>query len=161
MNTTGWLITATFVGPILGALAATSLIGAVLRLAKARAQRVEHVAVSGTDLYHNGVPLTEVQFREIWAAMQAELDELPPPAERSKWEMARQFAAYERLNVLTGTHPHTFPISGDVDLAWEWYSANNRYATRAMPGNPWTLQGLQGSAPTAPGAMRQSQQSSN
>jgi hypothetical protein len=156
MDTTGWLITATFVGPVLGAVAATSLIGAVLRLARARAERIEHVPASGTDLYHNGVPLTEAQFREVWAAREAELDELAPPAERSEWEMKRQFAVEQRIAVLTGTHPHAFPIRGDVDRAWEWYSANNRYVTRVGPSNPWTLQGLQGPAPTAPQVMRDS-----
>jgi len=34
---------------------------------------VKHVAVSGADLYHRGVPLDETQFREAFAEMQAEL----------------------------------------------------------------------------------------
>jgi len=46
------------------------------------------VPVSGTYLYANGVPLTEEQFREAFAAMNADLDRLSPPAERSEWEMS-------------------------------------------------------------------------
>jgi hypothetical protein len=53
----------TFLGPVLGALAPTGLIAALLRLARARAQRVKHVPVSGADQRANGVPLTESQFR--------------------------------------------------------------------------------------------------
>ncbi len=41
---------------------------------------MRHVPARGTDLYRNGVPLTETQFREVFVAYQAELDELPPPA---------------------------------------------------------------------------------
>jgi hypothetical protein len=97
MNTTNWLIIATAAGPIVATLVAPGFISAVLKLAKARAQRIEHVPVSGTDLYACGVPLTEAQFREVFAAYQSELDELPPPADRSYWEMKRQFAAAQRL----------------------------------------------------------------
>jgi hypothetical protein len=129
MDTTDWLITATFVGPVLGAIAATSLIGSVLRLARARAQRVEHVPASGTDLYHNGVPMTETQFREAFAAMQSELDELPVEG-RSEAEMQRQYAAVNRLSMLAGTYPHAFPMLGNADSGWQWYAANNRYAGR-------------------------------
>jgi hypothetical protein len=53
-------------------------------LARARARRVKHVPVTGTELYANGVPLDEAQFREAFAAMQAGLDELSPPAERNQ-----------------------------------------------------------------------------
>ena len=133
MNTTDWLIIATAAGPIVATLVAPGFIGAVLKLAKARAQRVQHVPASGTDLYHNGVPLTEAQFREVFAAYQSELDELPPPADRTDWEMKRQFAAAQRLAVLTGLHPHTFPNVGNADQAWEWYAANNPYAAAELP----------------------------
>lgn len=54
MNTTDWLIIATAAGPIVATLVAPGFIGAVLKLAKARAQRVQHVPASGADLYHNG-----------------------------------------------------------------------------------------------------------
>jgi hypothetical protein len=144
MDSTGWLITATFAGPILGALAATGLITALLSAARARAQRVKHVPVSGTDLYGYGVPLTEPQFRELYAAMNAELDELPPPAERNEWQLKRQYAAINRFSVFTGTYPKAFPMLGNADQAWEWYAANNGYATGADPDNPWTLEGLWG-----------------
>jgi hypothetical protein len=80
---------------------------------------LEWLTVSGTDLYACGVPLTETQFREVFAAYQSELDELQPPADRTAWEMKRQFAAAQRLAVLTGTHPHAFPNVGDTDQAWE------------------------------------------
>jgi hypothetical protein len=133
MNTTDWLIIATAAGPIVATLVAPGFISAVLKLAKARAQRIEHVHVSGTDLYACGVPLTETQFREVFAAYQSELDELPPPADRTDWETKRQYAAAQRLAVLTGTHPHAFPNVGDADQAWEWYAASNPYTARDLP----------------------------
>ena len=133
MNTTDWLIIATAAGPIFATLAAPGFIGAVLKLAKARARRVQHIPASGTDLYHNGVPLTETQFREVFAAYQSELNELPPPPDRTDWEMKRQFAAAQRLAALTGTHPHAFPNIGDADQAWEWYAACNPYAAVDLP----------------------------
>jgi hypothetical protein len=136
MSTTQMLILATAAGPVLGTLASPGFIAAVLRLARARAQRVRHVACSGADLYRCGVPLTESQFREMFATYQAELAELPPPAERTEWEMKRQFAAAQRLAVLSGTHPQAFPNVGDVDTAWEWYSENNPYATGQTPDDP-------------------------
>jgi len=128
MNTTDWLIIATAAGPIVATLVAPGFISAVLKVAHARAQRVQHVPASGTDLYNNGVPLTETQFREVFAAYQSELDELPRPADRTEWDMKRQFAAAQRLAVLTGTHPHAFPNVGDADQAWDWYAASNPYA---------------------------------
>jgi hypothetical protein len=136
MDSTGWLILGTFVGPVLGALAATGLIAALLNLAKARAQRVKHVP-SGTDLWANGVPLTEEQFRELYAALQADLDQLPPPSERSSNDMERQYTAVRRFSVLTGTFPQAFPALGNVDQAWQWYVSYNRYAIRAEAENSW------------------------
>src|SRR6266700_318029 len=133
MNTTDLLIIATAAGPVVATLVAPGFISAVLMLAKARAQHVQHVPASGTDLYHNGVPLTETQFREVFAAYQSELAELPPPADRTEWDMKRQFAAAQRLSVLTGRHPHAFPNIGDADQAWEWYAANDPYATARLP----------------------------
>lgn len=105
----------------------------MLTLARARARRVKHVQVSGTDLFGNGVPLTETQFREVFAAYQAALAKLPPPADRTEWDMGRQFAAAQRLAVLTGTHPQAFPSTDDPDEAWEWYAANNAYAAAGLP----------------------------
>ena len=133
MNTTDLLILATAAGPIVATLVAPGFTSAVLALARARARRVQHVAVSGTSLYHSGVPLTESQFREVFAAYQDELAELPLPADRTEWDMKRQFAAAQRLAVLTGRHPHAFPNVGDADQAWEWYAANNPYATSDLP----------------------------
>ena len=133
MNTTDLLIIATAAGPVAATLVAPGFTSAVLMLASARARRVRHVPVGGTDLYRSGVPLTETQFREVFAAYQAELAELPPPADRSEWDMKRQFAAAQRLAVLTGAHPHAFPNIGDADQAWEWYAANNPYATASLP----------------------------
>jgi hypothetical protein len=147
MDSTGWLILATFAGPIVGALTATGLIAALLRLARSRAQRVKHVPASGTDLWANGVPLTEEQFRELYAALQADLDKLPLPRERSKDDMERQYTAIRRFSVLTGTFPQAFPSLGNVDQAWEWYSSYNRYAIRAEARDSWlpeTLWGQQG-----------------
>ncbi len=73
------------------------------------------------------------QFRAAFAAYQAELDELPPPAKRDQWQAAQQIAASQRLAVITGTHPHAFPNLGDPDQAWEWYRDNNPYATADLP----------------------------
>lgn len=118
---------------IIGALLAPSVGKGLLALAAVRARRVKHVPVDGTELYANGVPLDEAQFRAVFAAYQAELDELHPPAERNEWEMKRQYVAAQRLAVITGTHPHAFPNVGDPDRAWEWYRDNNPYATAALP----------------------------
>lgn len=128
VDTTDWLIAATAAGPFVGALVDRGLTNSLGKLASARSRRVQHVPASGADLYHNGVPLTETQFREIFAAYQAELGELPPPAERTEWEMKRQYAAAQRLAVLTGTHPQAFPNVGDPDSAWEWYAEANNYS---------------------------------
>jgi len=144
MDSTGWLILGTFTGPVLGALAATGLIAALLSVAKARAQRVKYVPVSGIDLYANGVPLTESQFRELFAALQADLSALPPPGERSKDDMERQYTAVRRFSVLTGTFPQAFPSLGNVDQAWEWYASYNRYGTDVGPVEPWTLRSAWG-----------------
>jgi hypothetical protein len=142
MDATDWLIVATAAGPFIGALAATPITGAIRQLTAARRQRVLYVPASGADLYHNGVPLTEAQFRDVFTAYTSELAELPPPADRTEWDMKRQFAAAQRLAVLTGNHPHAFPNFGDPDQAWEWYAANNRHAAGTLPENPWTLRGL-------------------
>lgn len=131
MNETDWLIAATASGPFLGGLVTAAFTGALRELATARARRVRYIPASGTSLYRYGVPLTELQFREVFAAHRAALDELPPPAERTEWDMGRQYDAVRRLAVLTGTHPQTFPLVADPDQAWEWYAANNRYTTEA------------------------------
>jgi hypothetical protein len=87
------------------------------------------VPVSGAHLYTYGVPLTDEQFREAFAAMNADLGRLPPPAERSDWEMQEQYAAVNRSSVLTGRFPHAYPIRDSADDAWAWYHENNPYAT--------------------------------
>jgi hypothetical protein len=134
MDTTTWLILSTaVVGPACGALFAPGFIRALLTLARARAQRIQHVPASGTDLYHRGVPLDETQFREVFAAMQSELDELAPAGERSEWDRKRQYAAVNRLSMLAGTFPQSFPMLGNADDAWQWYAQNNPYATAELP----------------------------
>jgi hypothetical protein len=142
MNETGWLILATIAGPVVGALIATVVTGALRQLASARARRIQHIPARGADLYRYGVPLTEPQFRGLYAAYQAELATLAPPAERTEWELKQQYAAAQRLAVLTGTHPNAFPSLGDADQAWEWYAASNWYTTQTTPENPCTLQAL-------------------
>jgi hypothetical protein len=77
--------------------------------------------------------MDEAQFRAAFAAYQAELDELPPPAERDAWQTARQNAACQRLAVITGTHPNAFPNFGDPDQAWNWCRDNNPYAAGRLP----------------------------
>jgi hypothetical protein len=92
-----------------------------------------------------GYPCRSPSSRELWAALYAELDELPPPPDRTDWESKRGYRAINKFSVLTGTYPQTFPLLGDVDRAWDWYATNNRYATSSEPGNPWTLERLWGS----------------
>lgn len=130
MNIGIWLppVLAAIIGGLLSPCVGTAL----LALAAARTRRVKHVPIDGAEMYANGVPLDEVQFRAVFAVYQAELDELRPPAERSEWELKRQYAAAQRLAVITGTHPQAFPNLGDPDQAWEWYKDNNRYATAAL-----------------------------
>lgn len=123
--------------PVLAAIIAGLLSPSVgkglLVLAGARARRIKHVPVDGAELYANGVPLDEAQFRAAFAAYQAELDTLSPPAERDKWQLAQQYAAVQRLSVITGTHPQSFPNIGSPDQAWDWYRDNNPYATDSLP----------------------------
>jgi hypothetical protein len=118
---------------IIGALLSPSAGTALLTLAAARARRVKHMPIDGAEMYTKGIPLDEAQFRAVFAAYQAELEELPPPAARNEWEMKRQYAASQRLAVITGTHPHAFPNLGDPEQAWEWYRDKNSYATAARP----------------------------
>ena len=116
------------VGAVLGAVLSPGRGRAVLALARTRAQRVNYVPVSGAHLYACGVPLTEEQFREAFAAMNADLGRLPPPAERSDGEMKQQHAAVNRFSVLTGTFSHAYPIRDSADDAWAWYQENDPYA---------------------------------
>jgi len=130
MNPNPWLIAIVpvIVGAVLGAVLSPGLGRAALALARARARRVKYVPVSGAHLYAYGVPLTEEQFREAFAAMNADLGRLPPPEERSDWEMKQQYAAVNRFSVLTGRFPHAYPIRDNADDAWAWYQENNPYA---------------------------------
>jgi len=118
---------------VIGALLSPSVGKGLFTLAGARARHIKHVPVDGAELYANGVPMDEPQFRAVLAAYQAELDTLPPPAERDEWQMKRQYAAAQRLAVITGSHPQAFPNFGDPDQAWEWYRDSNRYATALLP----------------------------
>jgi hypothetical protein len=133
MSDTGWLIVATFVGPVVGTLVGIGIYRSVISLTKARAQQVEQVDASGADLFHHGVPLTEAQFREAWAAKESALDKLGPPAERDEWQRKLAGEAINRISLLAGTFPNAFPSFGDVDEAWSWYSTSNYYVTRDLP----------------------------
>jgi hypothetical protein len=105
----------------------------LMALARARARRVRHLPVSGALLYANGVPLDEEQFRDAFASMQAELDELSPVAERNQWELQRQYAAINRFSMLAGTYPHAFPVRSNAGEAWDWYQENGPYAVSDEP----------------------------
>jgi hypothetical protein len=131
MNMDVWL--PPVLAAVITALLSPSVGKGLLALAGARVRRIKHVPVDGADLYANGAPMDEGQFRAVFAAYQAELDALPPVAERNDWQMKQQFAASQRLAVITGTHPHAFPNLGDPDQAWEWYRNNNSYATAVLP----------------------------
>ncbi len=102
----------------IGALLSPSVGKGLVALAGARAHRIKHVPMFGAELYANGVPMDEAQFRSAFGAYQSELETLPPPAERDEWQTAQQRAASQRLAVITGTHPHGFPNFGDPDQAW-------------------------------------------
>ncbi len=110
MNINVWL--PPVLAAVIGSLLSPSVGKGLLTLAGARARRIKHVPVSGAELYANGVPMDEAQFRDVFASYQAELAELLPPRERNEWEMKRQFAAAQRLAVITGTHPQAFPNLG-------------------------------------------------
>ena len=129
MNVDVWL--PPVLAAVIGSLLSPSVGKGLLMLAGARARRIKHVPVDGAELYANGVPMDEAQFRGAFAGYQAELDALSPPAERDEWQLAQQRAAVQRLAVITGTHPQSFPNIGDADQAWEWYRDNNPYATGA------------------------------
>lgn len=131
MNVDVWL--PPVLAAVIGALLSPSVGKGLLMLAGARARRIKHVPVDGAELYANGVPMDEFQFRAAFAAYQAELDALSPSAERDEWELAEQRAAVQRLAVITGTHPQSFPNIGSPDQAWEWYRDNNPYATGVLP----------------------------
>src|SRR5258708_38844518 len=100
MNLNTWLLTVASL--VIGNLIAPSVGSGLRALASARVRRVKHVPVDGAELYASGVPMDEAQFRAVFAAYQAELDALPPPAERNKWQTAQQIAASQRLAVITG-----------------------------------------------------------
>jgi hypothetical protein len=131
MNIDVWL--PPVLAAVIGALLSPNIRKGLLILAGARARRVKHVPVDGAELYANGVPMDEGQFRSAFGAYRAELDRLPPPVERNEWQMKQQFAAAQRLAVITGTHPQAFPNVADQDQAWEWYRDNNPYATADLP----------------------------
>jgi hypothetical protein len=131
MNVNIWL--PPVLAAVIGALLSPSVGKGFVALARARARRIRYVPVDGAELYANGVPMDETQFRSVFGAYQAELNALPPPAERDESQMKQQAAASQRLAVLTGTHPHAFPNVGDPEQAWEWYRGNNPYATAALP----------------------------
>jgi hypothetical protein len=131
MNVDIWL--PPVLAAIIGALLSPGVRKGLVTLAGARSRRIKHVPVEGAELYANGVPMNEAQFRSVFAAYQAELDALPPPAKRDEWQTAQQRAASQRLAVITGTHPHAFPNLGEPDQARAWYRNNNPYATAAVP----------------------------
>jgi hypothetical protein len=133
MNVDVWL--PPVLAAVIGGLLSPSVGKGLLMLTAARARRIKHVPVDGAELYANGVPMNEAQFRAAFAAYQAELGALSPPAERDDWQLAQQYAAVQRLAVLTGTHPQSFPNIGSQDRAWDWYRDNNPYATGALPRN--------------------------
>lgn len=131
MNVDVWL--PPVLAAAIGALLSPSVGKGLMALAGARARRIRYVPVPGAELYANGVPMDEAQFRSAFAAYQGELDTLPLPAERDQWQTTQQIAASQRLAVITGTHPHAFPSFGDPDQAWEWYRNNSPYATASLP----------------------------
>lgn len=145
MDATDLLITVSLGGPIVGAVVGALVSPGVTRalgaLASARAQRIEHVAATGTQLFSYGVPLDEAQFREAYAAYRAVQDRQGPAAERNRWQAAEGVDAVRKFSVLTGTAPAAFPMLGEEDSAWKWYAENNHYAIREFPErHGWKLQ---------------------
>jgi hypothetical protein len=105
------LIVATFTGPILGALAATGLIAAILKLAKTRARRVEHINADGADLYRHGYPLDEAQFRAAYAAYEADRAGISPSDVRAN-EVNNLWCAKTRSWTLTCRFAVARPLCG-------------------------------------------------
>lgn len=147
------LILATFTGPIVGAVIAARLIKALQDAARAKASKNEHAPHTGADLYHHGVHMDETQFREMYAAVMAELDLLPkPPVPRTDDDWQRQYNIVNHLGFLTGVFPRTFPVL-DADPAWRWYAQNNWYANRSRipaPRHSWRVRRGQGVVPPGP-----------
>jgi hypothetical protein len=61
MNIEIWL--PPVVAAVIGALLSPVVGKGLITLAGARARRIKHVPVDGAELYANGVPMDEVQFR--------------------------------------------------------------------------------------------------
>ena len=98
MNVDVWL--PPVLAAVIGALLTPSVGKGLLMLAGARARRIKHVPVDGAELYANGVPMDEAQFRAAFAAYQAELDALSPPAERDEcsWpDSALRYSGWQSL----------------------------------------------------------------
>jgi hypothetical protein len=131
MNLTTWLLTVASL--VIGNLIAPSVSSGLRVLAWARARHVKHVPADGAELYANGVPMDEAQFRSVFAAYEAEMNELGPVADRNEWQLKQGYDAEHRLSVLTGIHPQPFPIRSNPDDAWAWYRDNNPYATAELP----------------------------
>jgi hypothetical protein len=131
MNVDIWLppVLAAVIGPLLSPSVGEGLIA----LAGARAPRIKHVPVDDAELYANGVPMDEAQFRSAFGAYQAELDALPRPP------TAASGRGHSRPPRLSGRPSSPVPTlmapstSGDPDQAWEWYRNNNPYVTAALP----------------------------
>jgi hypothetical protein len=143
MNPNPWLIAIVpvILAAVLGAVLSPSMARAVLALARARAQRVKYVPVSGTYLYANGVPLTEKQFREAFAAINADLDRLSPPAERSEWEMSSS----TRLSIASPCLPACSRMPTRSAATQTMHGPGTRrttlYAASDLPrGTGWRLQ---------------------
>ena len=131
MNVWLTVIITAAVSAVVGNLFGSGVAKGLLRLATARARKVEHIDATGEQLFEYGVPLDEAQFRDAFAALRKVLDRLGPQADRNEWQLKEGFAAINRFSALTGTSP--FPVLADEDSAWTSYSENNAYATREFP----------------------------
>jgi hypothetical protein len=132
------IITA-LVSGVAGNLFSGSVTKGLLKLVTTHARHIEHIAATGAQLFEYGVPLDEAQFRDAYRAYQAVQDRLGPAAERNEWQAAEGVAAVRKFSILAGTA--CFPMLGEEDSAWTWYSENNAYATREFPErHGWKLQ---------------------
>lgn len=131
-------ILSTGVGTVLGTLLSREVTSAIGRLIRTRAQKIEHVPATGAQLFEYGVPLDEAQFRDAYRAYRAVQDRLGPAPERNEWQAAEGVAAVRKFSILAGTA--CFPMLGEEDSAWSWYSENNAYGTREFPeSHGWKL----------------------
>lgn len=123
MNPNPWLIAIVpvILAAVLGAVLSPSMARAGLALARARAQRVKYVPVSGTYLLRQR---RAAHRRAVPGSVRRD-QRRPRPAVAARRAQRvgdeQQYAAFNRFSVLAGMFPHAHPIRSNADDAWAWY----------------------------------------